>query len=194
MLIALRLAALVIFDGPRLTSLARMEHTGEVALGGAARPTRGSQRRAACALGRDAIGLRAAGAIERRHATAARVACRRTRNHAPELEAKLHRKAPFVWLRRHLPPAQAQAVETLGLDGVGALSEYKRFYPESTLAAPVVGLAGMDGQGLSGLELQYDRLIRGEPVVLRFYHDALGHPIFDSPLALKTPRRARAWC
>ncbi|MFZ1119194.1 MAG: penicillin-binding transpeptidase domain-containing protein, partial [Candidatus Binataceae bacterium] len=98
-----------------------------------------------------------------------------------------HRGAPFVWLRRHLPPAQSQAAEALGFDGVGALSEYKRFYPESTLAAPVVGLAGMDGQGLSGLELQYDRLIRGEPVVLRFYHDALGHPIFDSPLALKTP-------
>ena len=84
-------------------------------------------------------------------------------------------------------PTQSQAAEALSLDGVGALSEYKRFYPESTLAAPVVGLAGMDGQGLSGLELQYDRLIRGEPVVLRFYHDALGHPIFDSPLALKTP-------
>ena len=179
----------MVFDGPRLTSLARTEHTGRDRAGGAARAARGSQRRAARALGRDPIDLCAARATaRRRHARAARVAGRRARESRPsELEAKLHHGAPFVWLRRHLPPAQAQAAEALGLDGVGALSEYKRFYPESTLAAPVVGLAGMDGQGLSGLELQYDRLIRGEPVVLRFYHDALGHPIFDSPLALKTP-------
>ena len=69
---------------------------------------------------------------------------------------------------RHLHRTQAQAAEALGLDGVGAVSEYKRFYPESNLAASVVGLAGMDGQGLSGVELQYDRLVRGEPVELQF--------------------------
>src|ERR1700689_4254935 len=45
----------------------------------------------------------------------------------------------------------------------------------------------MDGQGLSGLELQYDRIARGEAVELSFDHDAQGHPIFDSPLALKAP-------
>ncbi len=36
------------------------------------------------------------------------------------------------------------------------MNEYARFYPESNLAAAVVGLAGTDGQGLSGVELQYD--------------------------------------
>ncbi|HVB80734.1 MAG TPA: penicillin-binding protein [Candidatus Binataceae bacterium] len=187
-LIALRLAALVVFDGPRLTSLARTEHMGEVKLAAPRGPIadRNGEPLALSAETRSVYArpaqLLAAATPGQRAALAAALGI------APsELEAKLHRGAPFVWLRRHLPPAQAQAVEALGLDGVGALGEYKRFYPEGTLAAPVVGLAGMDGQGLSGLELQYDRLIRGEPVVLRFYHDALGHPIFDSPLALKTP-------
>ncbi len=68
------------------------------------------------------------------------------------------------------------------------MNEYARFYPESNLAAAVVGLAGTDGQGLSGVELQYDRLVRGAPVELQFYHDALGHPILDSPLALKNAK------
>jgi cell division protein FtsI (penicillin-binding protein 3) len=188
LLIALRLAALVIFDGPRLTSLARTEHTGEIALAAPRGPLtdRNGEALALSAETRSIYArpaqLLAAAAPDQRASLAAALGI------APsELEAKFHRGAPFVWLRRHLPPTQSQAAEALGLDGVGALSEYKRFYPESTLAAPVVGLAGMDGQGLSGLELQYDRLIRGEPVVLRFYHDALGHPIFDSPLALKTP-------
>ena len=187
-LIALRLAALVVFDGPRLTSLARTEHTGEVALAAPRGPLadRNGEPLALSAETRSIYArpaqLLAAATPGQRASLAAALGITPS-----DMEAKLHRGAPFVWLRRHLPPAQSQAAEALGFDGVGALSEYKRFYPESTLAAPVVGLAGMDGQGLSGLELQYDRLIRGEPVVLRFYHDALGHPIFDSPLALKTP-------
>jgi cell division protein FtsI (penicillin-binding protein 3) len=186
-LIALRLAALVVFDGPRLTSLARTEHTGEVALA-APRGPLADRNGEPLALSAETRSLYARPAqltsatAQQRASLAAALGIRPS-----ELEAKLHHGAPFVWLRRHLQPAQSQAAEALGIDGVGAFSEYKRFYPESTLAAPVVGLAGMDGQGLSGLELQYDRLIRGEPVVLHFYHDALGHPIFDSPLALKTP-------
>ena len=36
------------------------------------------------------------------------------------------------------------------------------------------------------MELEYDKLIRGAPVELSFYHDALGHPILDSPLAIKS--------
>jgi len=187
LLIALRLAALVVFDGPRLTSLARTEHTGEVALA-APRGPLADRNGEPLALSAETRSVYARPAQLTAATPQQLASLATTLGIGPsELEAKLHHRAPFVWLRRHLPPAQGQAVEALGVDGVGALSEYKRFYPESTLAAPVVGLAGMDGQGLSGLELQYDRLIRGEPVVLRFYHDALGHPIFDSPLALKTP-------
>jgi cell division protein FtsI (penicillin-binding protein 3) len=104
-----------------------------------------------------------------------------------DLETRLRKPSPFVWLERRIDVDKAQAAEALGIDGVGAVSEYRRFYPESNLAAAVVGLAGMDGQGLSGLELEYDKLVRGEPVTLNFYHDALGHPILDTPLALKSP-------
>jgi cell division protein FtsI (penicillin-binding protein 3) len=188
-LIALRLALLVAFDGPRLNSLARLEHTGEVELAAPRGPI----------VDRNGEALALSAETRSVYARPAQLLAASTRAERAQLAgalgmaparlgAKLHRKAPFVWLGRHLPPAEAQAAEALGLDGVGAISEYKRFYPEGTLAAPVVGLAGMDGQGLSGLELQDDRLIRGEPVELRFYHDALGHPIFDSPLALRTPQ------
>ena len=112
---------------------------------------------------------------------------------AAELESRLFHETGFVWLARHFAPSRAREIEQLGLKGVGAVDEYKRFYPESDLAAAVVGVAGMDGQGLSGVELQYDKLVRGEPVALHFYQDALGHPILDSPLAAERFRRwARA--
>ncbi|MGH7880226.1 MAG: peptidoglycan D,D-transpeptidase FtsI family protein, partial [Candidatus Binataceae bacterium] len=52
----------------------------------------------------------------------------------------------------------------------------------------MVGKVGLDGQGLSGLELGYDRSVRGERVKLRFHQDARRRPIFDSPVALAGAR------
>jgi len=185
-LAAIRLAMVVLVDGPRLSSLARSEHTTAMELTAVRGPIvdRNGKPLALSAETRSVYArprrLRENSTVAERAKLAAAL-----RMAPAELEAELHRPAPFVWLKRHVAPENARAVEDLGLEGVGDLSEYKRFYPESNLAASVVGLAGMDGQGLSGVELQYDKLIRGEPVELRFYHDALGNPIFDSPLALK---------
>jgi cell division protein FtsI (penicillin-binding protein 3) len=183
---AARLAIVVLVDGPRLAEIARSEHTAAMTLA----PVRGpivDRNGAPLALSAETRSIYARPRRLMRHSTSAdraRLAAAIGLSDA-ELEARLDRAAPFVWLARHLPPARARVVAELGLDGVGAISEYKRYYPESNLAASVVGLAGMDGQGLSGVELQYDRLVRGQPVELEFYHDALGHPILDSPLALR---------
>ncbi len=64
------------------------------------------------------------------------------------------RKAPgsFVWLARHLPVEQAQALEKANLLGVGLQWEYKRFYPNGDLASHLLGYVGGEGQGLSGTE------------------------------------------
>jgi cell division protein FtsI (penicillin-binding protein 3) len=185
-LAAIRLAMLVLIDGPRLASLAKSEHTAEIDLAAVRGPIVDRNGKAlALSAETRSVYVRPRRLIEtstpaERARLAAVLGMR-----AAELEARLHRPAPFIWLARHIAPDRARAAEDLGLDGVGAVSEYKRFYPESNLAAAVVGMAGMDGQGLSGVELQYDKLVRGEPVELRFYHDAFGHPIFDSPLGLK---------
>jgi cell division protein FtsI (penicillin-binding protein 3) len=184
----IRLVVLVSFDGPRLTSMAKSEHTGATELAAVRGPIvdRNGEPLALSAETRSVYArprrvLETATRSERMRLAAALGMT------PAELEARLHKPAPFVWLARQIAPAKAQVAEALGIDGVGSLAEYKRFYPESNLAAAVVGLAGMDGQGLSGLELQYNKLVRGEPVELEFYHDALGHPILTSPLALKSP-------
>lgn len=186
-LAAMRLAVLVLIDGPRLASLAHEEHTAEMQLAAVRGPIvdRNGQPLALSAETRS-IYARARKLLETSTA-AERVRLARALAMKPaELEAKLRKPAPFVWLARHLPPERARAAEELGFESVGAVNEYARFYPESNLAAAVVGLAGTDGQGLSGVELQYDRLVRGAPVELQFYHDAFGHPILDSPLGLKS--------
>ncbi len=182
-----RLIFLVAFDGPRLNSMAASEHTGEVQLAAVRGPIidRNGEPLAISAetssiYARPRELMAASSRAERANLAAA------LRISSAELDRRLHHPAPFVWLARHLPIEQGQQAEAASLDGVGDLTEYKRFYPESNLAASVVGMAGLDGQGLSGVELAYDRLIRGEPVKLRVYHDALGHPILDSPLSLKS--------
>ncbi|MDO8432424.1 MAG: penicillin-binding protein [Candidatus Binatus sp.] len=182
----LRLIILVAFDGARLNSLAKNEHTGETQRAAVRGPIvdRNGEPLALSAETRSVYArpkrVLESSTLAERQKLAAILGI------APQhLEAKLHKPAPFVWVARRIQSDKAQAAEALGIDGVGALSEYKRFYPESNLAASVVGLAGMDGQGLSGLELGYDKIVRGEQVELSFNHDALGHPILDSPLALK---------
>ncbi|HVN63022.1 MAG TPA: penicillin-binding transpeptidase domain-containing protein [Candidatus Binataceae bacterium] len=185
---AIRLAVLVAFDGARLDSMARSEHTTETELAAVRGPIM-DRNGTPLALSAETRSVYARPRRVLESSTPAdRAKLAASIGMTPrELEEKLHKDAPFVWLARRIAPAKAQAAESLGIESVGSLSEYKRFYPESNLAASVVGLAGMDGQGLSGLELQYDRMVRGTPVELHFYHDALGHPIFDSPMALKAP-------
>ena len=184
----LRLIILVAFDGARLNSLAHNEHAGETKLA----PVRGP------IVDRNGEPLALSAETQSVYARPHKVLESSTPEERAKLaallllepislETKLKKDAPFVWLERRIPPDKAQAIDNLGIEGIGTISEYKRFYPESNLAASVVGLAGMDGQGLSGLELEYDKIARGEAVELNFYHDALGHPIFDSPLALKAP-------
>ncbi len=185
-LAVMRLAMLVLIDGPRLASLAREEHTAAIQLA-AVRGTIVDRDGQPLALSAEA---RSIFARPRKLLETSTVAARARLAHAlaispAALEAKLEKPAPFVWLARHLQPDRARAAEDLGFESIGGVNEYARFYPESNLAAAVVGLAGTDGQGLSGVELQYDRLVRGAPVELQFYHDAFGHPILDSPLGLR---------
>jgi cell division protein FtsI (penicillin-binding protein 3) len=71
--------------------------------------------------------------------------------------------ARFVWVKRRVSPAEAAAVRKLELPGVSLVAETRRYYPKSTLAAQLVGLTGDDGQGLEGVELQFDEVLRGEP-------------------------------
>jgi len=67
----------------------------------------------------------------------------------------------FVWVQRKIEPVTAQRIDELNIAGLGFTPESKRSYPKGTLASHVLGFVGVDGQGLEGLELQYDSVLRG---------------------------------
>ena len=96
-----------------------------------------------------------------------------------DLEKKLvdNRQKHFVWLQRRMTPAQRKRIEVLELDGIGFVKETKRFYPNSEVAAHVVGFTGLDPEGLEGIEKRYDKDILGNMGYLITERDALGRDI-----------------
>lgn len=80
-----------------------------------------------------------------------------------DIEAQLRLDRGFVYLARQLPHGIGEQVAALEVPGVQVLDEPKRTYPAGPLAAQVVGFAGIDNEGLSGLERQYDTLLAGLP-------------------------------
>jgi cell division protein FtsI (penicillin-binding protein 3) len=67
----------------------------------------------------------------------------------------------FVYVERQADPAQAAALQRLKLSGFGFYPEERRSYPQGSVAAQVLGYVGIDGDGLAGLELQFDHQLAG---------------------------------
>ncbi len=93
------------------------------------------------------------------------------------LVGKLTGDTSFVYLARQLDLDVAERVERLHLPGVGFLEATRRVYPARTLASQVIGFVGIDGEGLSGLELRYEDLLAGEPGERTQELDPSGQPI-----------------
>ena len=73
----------------------------------------------------------------------------------------LSKRAPFAYIARQVTPDEARRVKALALPGITLLKESRRYYPNSELAAHVVGYVGLDNVGLGGIESAYDAQIRG---------------------------------
>ncbi len=69
----------------------------------------------------------------------------------------------FMFIKRRIPPAEAELVLSHGFEGVWAEEEYKRFYPLGEVAVHVVGMANSDEVGQEGVELAYDDWLEGTP-------------------------------
>lgn len=67
----------------------------------------------------------------------------------------------FAYIERQVSPEAARRVRALELRGIGVYAESKRYYPNKSLAAHVLGFVGIDNKGLGGLESAYDSRIRG---------------------------------
>lgn len=68
----------------------------------------------------------------------------------------------FIYLQRQVSPAMAKYIRELKLSGVGLKSESRRYYPAGEVSAHLIGVTGIDGHGLEGVERSYDKWLTGE--------------------------------
>lgn len=94
------------------------------------------------------------------------------------LKKLLHKKKRFVWIKRHLKEKEIHTIKSWKIEGLHFINEPKRFYPKDTFLSQVLGFTGVDGQGLEGIEKQYDEFLKGAEKRYLLKRDARGRPLF----------------
>lgn len=93
----------------------------------------------------------------------------------------------FMYLRRHLSPAEAEEVLAKKIDGIYGRREYKRFYPAGEVVAHVVGFTNIDDVGQEGIELGFNQALTGVAGKRRIVKDLKGRIVKD--LGLQQPEQ-----
>jgi cell division protein FtsI (penicillin-binding protein 3) len=185
--VAARLCQLAIFDGERLASLAHRQHseTEQVT------PLRGAildrfGEPLAMSIRADSVFVRPADLPD--DGSGAAVARALRIPHGQWLQT-VSTTSPFAWVKRQASPVELERLRELNVPGIGTVSELRRFYPHGRMAAPVIGFAGIDSQGLEGIELAYDRYLRGPTAEMSVERDARGRKFLAAGLDGEMPRQ-----
>lgn len=113
-----------------------------------------------------------------------------------EIEERLSRDTSFVWLDRTMDDDKYQALKSVIADkhikGLRFVDENRRYYPNGTLAAQLIGFVGDNDHGLDGIEMVLDDDIRGDTQKLRLTTDSNNVPIFDSALEKVLPDKEKS--
>ncbi len=110
-----------------------------------------------------------------------------------QLRSRLARysRRHFVYLKRRLPPAEAEHVLEVArahdMRGVHLEREYKRYYPAGEVFGHVLGFTDVDDQGQEGLELAMDGVLRGEHGAKRVLRDGR-RQVVDDVENIRSPR------
>lgn len=98
-----------------------------------------------------------------------------------DLRAKLAKKKRFIWVKRKVSWSEKEKIKKLKLKGISFIREVKRFYPQDAFASSLLGAVDIDNKGLGGLELYYDRYLRGKDGWVRILQDSNSRELILSP-------------
>ncbi len=100
---------------------------------------------------------------------------------------KLTRGSGFEYLRRKADRSIAKKIREAALPGIDMYPESERYYPGPSLASHTIGFLGLENDALTGLELTFDKKLRGKPGSLEMERDTQQRPIPGTPLVSKPP-------
>ncbi|MGE0171624.1 MAG: peptidoglycan D,D-transpeptidase FtsI family protein [Oligoflexales bacterium] len=95
----------------------------------------------------------------------------------PKIRAIARKDRYFAWLIRKTPKEVSDKVLALKIQGIEHISEASRYYP-SGIGANVIGKAGIDNNGLFGLEHDLDSYLKGDEIEITSSKDAKGHSLY----------------
>lgn len=98
-----------------------------------------------------------------------------------------NKKKRFIYLQRQVSPAMSKYVRELKLPGIGLKDESRRFYPSGEVSAHVIGVTGIDGHGLEGLESSFDNWLTGEAGKRTIRKDRYGRVVENISLKTQEP-------
>jgi len=93
----------------------------------------------------------------------------------------------FLYVARHMDPADAAKIKAMGIPGVELMREYKRYYPNGEVTGHVLGFTNLDEAGQEGLELAYNQSLAGIDGLKRVIKDAQGR-IVENVESIRAPR------
>jgi len=93
----------------------------------------------------------------------------------------------FLYVARHMDPADAAKIKALGIPGVELMREYKRYYPNGEVTGHVLGFTNLDEAGQEGLELAYDQSLAGIDGRKKVIKDAYGRTVENVDI-IRPPR------
>ena len=80
---------------------------------------------------------------------------------ASEIEQHITKRTALEYIQKQVKPEVAAQIRALALPGIGTTEDSQRYYPFATLASHIIGFAGIDNQGLEGIELTRESELKG---------------------------------
>jgi cell division protein FtsI (penicillin-binding protein 3) len=100
-----------------------------------------------------------------------------------EIRKRLSSGKNFVWLARHITPKMQSDINALGIPAVYMYKDQTRIYPHGSLASHLIGVSGVDGKGLSGIECFFDTSLQQEKTPLELSIDIRVQHILHNELS-----------
>jgi cell division protein FtsI/penicillin-binding protein 2 len=107
------------------------------------------------------------------------------------LTALLSQEKRFVYLKRKISHQLRDQIASLDIRGIHFLTESKRIFPLGRIAGHVVGHVGIDNNGLAGIELAYEKHLKGKPGKMRGVRGGKSGYSFSEGVVVKAPTRGR---
>lgn len=79
------------------------------------------------------------------------------------MREKLTQNSSYVIIKQKITPEQSEKIRNLHFNGIYLTEDAKRYYPYGSFASHIIGFVGTDNQGLNGVEMVYDKYLKGVP-------------------------------